>query len=499
MATHTSAARFLLFSTLVLAVAGDILLRVEPWGINFAAVALLAFAGVGIVSRRLHDALPPDAWVIACCGLLCAACIAWRDSPQLFAFNLLATLAAVHLVTVRKNPGDLLRMTFFDHLHQSFLQVIHLTLGFGFLLLRDLHTESEEEKVRGRVWLGIVLAIPALLLFGSLLIAADAKFEYLITEVFHLNIWTLFGHAALVAFLSLLAGGWLRGRFLATEFAISPSLSQKKVSLGPTEIGILLGSLDVLFGMFVVIQIPTLFGGHAAVLGTPSLTYAEYARRGFFELIAVAALCLPLLLSADWLFHAEKATERRLMRLLAIVMVALVAVMLVSAMDRLSLYMEAYGLTTARVHAAAILIWISLTLFLFCVTVLRGKRNLLPFAMIVSGYVVLIGLNAVNPDALVARINITRLSIDGKCDTKYSFHLSADAVPVFLGAMSGLDTVKRSDLAEGLLQRYAASTGEQDVRTWNASRATAASLVREREVELRAYVLPRDTTGSHLR
>jgi len=39
----------------------------------------------------------------------------------------------------------------------------------------------------------------------------------------------------------------------------------------------------------------------------------------------------------------------------------------------------------------------------------------------------------------------------------------------------------------------------QDIRTWNAARATAASLVREREAELRGYVLPRKTSGSPTR
>jgi len=503
MAPDSAVARFLLLTTLLLALAGDLLLRVHPWGVNFTLVSLLIFAAIGFLSRRLHDPIPLEAWPIACFGLLSAACFSWRDSSDLAGFNFLATLAAALLVTARKRTGDLARMTFVNHLHQSLIQIINVSVGFGFLLLRDLRAgcgEGEGQRTRrGRVWLGIALAVPALLLFGSLLTSADTKFEYLITEVLRIDIWTLMGHAALIALLSWTVGGWLRGRFFAAEFVSFPMLYPRRVSLGVTEIAILLGSLDVLFGTFVVLQISYFFGGHTEVLGTPSLTYAQYARRGFFELIAVAALSLPLLLTADWLFQAEHPRERRLIRALSIVMVALLGVMLVSAMHRLSLYMEAYGLTTSRVNAAAILIWIALTLLLFCATVLREKRNLLPFAMAVSGYVVLMGMNAVNPDALVARVNMARMVTDGKFDPKYTFRLSADAVPVFLEAIPIVEAGHRSVLAERLLQQYADAVPGQDIRTWNAARATAASLVREREAELRGYVLPRKTSGSPTR
>ncbi len=342
------------------------------------------------------------------------------------------------------------------------------------------------------MWLGIALAVPALLVFGSLLTAADAKFEYLITEVLRINIMTLLGHAALIAFLSWIIGGWLRGRFFATESVLPATLFPRRITLGATEITIVLGSLNVLFGTFVVLQISYFFGGHDTVLGTPALTYAEYARRGFFQLITVAALSLPLLVTADWLFHGEHARDRRLIRALSIVMVALLGVMLVSAMHRLSLYMDAYGLTTSRVHAAAILIWIALTLLLFCATVLRGKRNLLPFAIALSGYMILLGMNAVNPDALVARVNMTRMVADGKFDPQYTFRLSADAVPVFLDALPTMEAIHRSALAERLLQQYANTAHGEDIRTWNVARATAVSLVREREPELRGYVLSRE-------
>jgi len=77
---------------------------------------------------------------------------------------------------------------------------------------------------------------------------------------------------------------------------------------------VLLGLLDLLFTAFVVVQVRYFFGGSALVHATTGLTYAEYARSGFFALLAVAALVLPFLLMAHWLLRPDNAAGQRLFR-----------------------------------------------------------------------------------------------------------------------------------------------------------------------------------------
>jgi hypothetical protein len=484
----------ILAAALVIAVAGDLLLREGPWGINFTLFAALIVASIVTFARRVDGYLPRESWIVAALGL---ATVVWpgiRDSDGLAVLCVLGGIGSVSLMASRKRAGELGVMTFADHIVQTFMHGYHVVSGFGVLVFKDLpgsRADGPEAHQRWRsVWVGIALALPALIIFGALLVSADAVFEALLGKLLPTNIWTVIGHVALISFFAWTIGGFLRGRFIAPEFRLPAIVKRTPVSLGITEIAILLGSLDLLFGLFVGVQIPYFFGGSATVLGTPSLTYAQYARRGFFELLMVAILSLPILLASDWLLSRQARRDGAFFTSLALGMVGLLGVMLCSGMYKLWIYMEAYGLTVARLNAAAIFVWVGVLLVLTSLMILRGGRERLPFAMALSGLAILVGLNAVNPEAIVARVNLGRMAADGKFDPAYTFRLSADAVPELLGAIREMAPEHRSDLARTLLGRYGSTQQAPDIRTWNVSRSRARALVLEREGELKGYLLP---------
>src|SRR5437868_7627393 len=101
------------------------------------------------------------------------------------------------------------------------------------------------------------------------------------------------------------------------------------------------------------------------VRNTAGLTGAAYARRGFFELVTVAALALPLLLTVDWALKAEKRAHHHLFRLLAGILVALLFAVLASAVQRMLVYQRAFGLTELRLYVTAFIGWLVLVLLWF--------------------------------------------------------------------------------------------------------------------------------------
>jgi uncharacterized protein DUF4153 len=87
-----------------------------------------------------------------------------------------------------------------------------------------------------------------------------------------------------------------------------------------------LGALNLLFLAFVVVQFRYLFGGEGLVEERVGLTYAEYARHGFFELVAVSVLVLVVLLAADALVVRSAGRGGRFARLFSAGLVGLVSV-----------------------------------------------------------------------------------------------------------------------------------------------------------------------------
>jgi hypothetical protein len=222
-----------------------------------------------------------------------------------------------------------------------------------------------------------------------------------------------------------------------------------------------------------------LFGGQGLVESRIHLTYAEYARHGFFELVAVALLVLPLLLCANAL--AGQA-ERRLwtVRWLSGSLIVLVLVVMASALQRMALYRSEYGLTELRIYTTGIILWLGCVFIWLGLTVVRGRTRSFATGAVIAGFAATLALNVVNPDALIARTNLSRAHVDAT----YLGKLSDDAVPVLLQRLPTLSPELQRPLAGALLAR---TNGRGGVLGWNASRARAHALLERHRAELLRY------------
>jgi len=263
------------------------------------------------------------------------------------------------------------------------------------------------------------------------------------------------------------------------------SRSPRSSSLGLVEAGMLVGALDLLFAAFVALQLPHFFGGSWTLASTPGLTAAEYARRGFFELILVEAVAVPILLGAEAIMRGTTGRHVTAFRILAGINLGLLGAIAASAALRLLLYRSAFGLTETRVYVGAVLAWLVAVLVILALTVLTGRHERFAFAAIIAGFVVLLALNAANPDRLIASTNLARAEkgvsvgarhTGGSFDVAYNSGLSADALPTLLGGMDSLDSADRIQLVELLRQRQI-SRGADGWRSWNLARQAAQRAV----------------------
>jgi hypothetical protein len=455
----------------IMGILGDALLRETPWGINIlawsialaAALTLLRFRGVTLSAGGRWFGLATIAF---------AALFAWRDSPTLKALDGLGLAGALSLAALHSRSGRILVADISDYLEGLFTAIHNAVFGPLLLLLDDIEWSGIPARGKPRQFAaagrGIAIASPLLLVFGGLFMAADAAFEVIVKSAFQFSAERLLVHSLVTAVCAWGVGGSLRAvllgkeddlapprRLTATTITVQPKeIESRTMSLGIVEIGIVLGLLDLLFFCFVVVQFRYFFGGASTVEETTGLTFAVYARRGFFELVTVAVLVLPMLLMAHWLLRTNNAKHEWIFRVLAGTQIVLLFVIMISALQRMRLYQNEYGLTELRLYTTVFMGWLAIVFIWFAATVLRGKRQRFAFGSVAAAGVLVAALHLLNPDAMIVRANFARAGTGRGFDAAYASSLSADAVPSLVASLPSLSPQERHVIAARLLSKW---------------------------------------------
>ncbi|WP_017589182.1 DUF4153 domain-containing protein [Nocardiopsis ganjiahuensis] len=191
-----------------------------------------------------------------------------------------------------------------------------------------------------------------------------------------------------------------------------------------------LGALAALFTAFLAVQATAMFGGDEYVQRVAGVIYAEYARQGFFQLVVVSLLVLGVVALVVRLVPGLSGT-RLLRNSMLGALCFLTLVILASAMMRLQLYIDVFGLTRLRVAAEAWIVWSALLFVLILVAgvldSLGRRTRWLPRAAVALGAVALTVFAYSDPDLRIAE---SHHDLDlAEVDTWYLRGLSADAVP----------------------------------------------------------------------
>ncbi|MGW5054056.1 DUF4153 domain-containing protein [Actinokineospora sp. NPDC004072] len=430
------------------ALAAAVLAPVGAVGLGWSLAFLVLAAAVGLL-RRLDGHRAGAVWLGLAVALAATAAI--RDAGWLFVLCLLGAVVCLSLaVAGGRSAGEL------------GMGAVAL-VGTGLLTWPRLATGAAA-AVRGRrdgprIGLAIAVGAVLLLVFGALFATADAAFaDLVVTLVPDLSGFSGPSLAVFLVAVVLLAGAAFHRRDAAARTRPGKRVRLVEWAL---PVGVLLG----LFALFIGVQVAALFGGDAYVTATAGLTYAHYARSGFWQLLAVTALTLGVIAVAARVAPRGTAVERGWLRGLLGGLTAAALVVVASALTRLWLYQQSYGFTVLRLLVGVAELWLGLV----CLMVLAAGRRLaaawLPAAVLGSGLAALLGLVVLNPEAFVARWNVQRYAETGRIDTGYLAGLSADAVP----ALAELPAEVRGCV----LQPHAARLATEGPTEWNWGRAAA--------------------------
>ncbi len=337
---------------------------------------------------------------------------------------------------------------------------------------------------------GILIAIPVLVVFAVLFSAADAAFDRLMARFFTWNIDL--GEAPLRLVVAFLIA-WVVAGLLAVATgavrATNPGHPRSgggaaiadpwpHIRLGAIEAATVLIAVDVLFGLFVIVQLAYLFGGLDTLAAT-GLPYAQYARSGFFELVWVAFLAGGLLA----VVHAVAARRTEVLVGAGLALAGLTAAVLASALLRLRIYQDAYGWTELRFYVLAAIVWLAIGIGITVSLLARDRMRWLLHGLAIAAVAVLLGVNLVGPSRVIAEQNVARVlnpslvPPDGQTglDVTYATRLGDDAIPALVAALPALDPADRSELQLRLrLRRTALSDADADGwPSWNLGRQLA--------------------------
>jgi hypothetical protein len=471
---------------LLLGLLADQLVRVpgRP-GLNVALWALAGTAVLAFLSRRRETPFSRESWWLVGGAVAFALMLVLRDAEPLAVFGLFSAVVLLGLAAGRAALAWAKRAQIVEvgvaAVRVGILNALG-PLGWSVGAARQLAAPgSSGVPARLRhvrtIARGSALALLPLLVLTQLLTDADPVFERVLHNALFSNIGPVLEHVFFTALVAWFTSGYLRA-FLVGDDAVMERVRLPRPSMAPSEIAFALALLNALFVVFLAVQVRYLFGGASLVEVTPGLTYADYARRGFFELVTATAFVIPLLLGADWAAAETDDLSRRGLRATSILLVVLLGGVLTSAAFRMRLYQDAYGLTEDRLYGSMFMVWLTGVLGWLAVTVLRGRRRGFAFGAIAGGLACIAALHALNPHALIARVNIGRATSGAEYDGRYLSTLSADAVPTLIARLPALPEAERCRVSEMLQKRW---SGERQGgwRTWNFSDARARRLVKE--------------------
>lgn len=448
----------------VVGVAGAFALPLDRPAIGWVLVGIVAALAVWLVARRDSELVLSGGeramrggWLALAIGLLAVGAV--RDAEWLFVLCVLGAGVAGSLAAAGGKSFFGLFAGAFSVPVTALVRLDWVIRGAAAVRVRG---------ARGRLLVSIAVSVVLLVVFGALFAGADAAFASLVSAVLP----TVDGPA-------IVRGGfvfWLLvfGTAGACLVAVkgAPGRAERSArTVGLVEWALPVGMLVLLFGGFVAVQLASLFGGEAYVQRTAGMTYAVYARSGFWQLSAVSVLALAVIGLATRWAPRERAGERLWLRVLLGALAVLTLVIVASSVSRMLAYQEAYGATVLRLLVLTCELWIGLVYLVVLAAGIRLRGSWVPRIVVTSGLTVLFGLSMANPERLVAEINVAQ---QRHLDLSYLRQMSADVVPV----LDRLPEPQRSCALRTI--NYTLAGAEPGWREWNASRAGARELLAAR-------------------
>ncbi len=422
---------WLLLYGLIIGVSFDILFHEKTTGISYLIFIVLLLIIFLISFRDSLKKLNNSMWLFTTPVLLLAVTFFIHSNQVLKILNylivpVLIIMFAILVTGVNKSGwadirfiGDIVRRIF-------------VPLGFihkPFLALSRMNVSKSKEggsRVLPKVLIGILISVPLLAIIIWLLSSADIIFKDLFSNI---SISKIIKHFLVIFIISVYATCFLWALLKASREGEPTRYSKIKWKLffDPVILVTILVLINVIYAIFSVIQFAYLFGGSSFVLPS-SYTYAEYARKGFFELVVVSIINFGILIFGKTFVKKDNKKIYVAIKIFLTLLVIFTLVLLVSAFYRMLVYEQAYGFTYLRIFVQTFMIMLFFLSIANIIYIWKPDFPVIKSYFIIS-LIIYIIMNFANVDVIISEKNIDRYFDSGQIDMNYLKGLSYDALP----------------------------------------------------------------------
>lgn len=300
----------------------------------------------------------------------------------------------------------------------------------------------KENSTQKSVVTGLLISIPLLLIVIMLLTSADMMFRYYLERVgsiFHgLNTASIIGHSVVIVIVSLYMFGLIWSFKYSELNRRTIKIELCKASWEPLTIVTVLTVINIAYLLFTIIQFAYLYGGGFNAL-PQGYSYAEYARKGFFEVILVTCINLAIVILGRYLTKNSSEKINKIANGSYSLLIAFTFNMLFSASYKMNLYQQAFGYTKLRIFVQAFILFVGILLVIMLLSIWM-KRIPVFKCIVISATIIYLALNFINIDRIIARENIYRYQQTNQIDLWYLSTLSCDAAPELVKLLDSSDS-----------------------------------------------------------
>ena len=376
-----------------------------------------------------------------CCAvcLACALSLIFNDSFKFLSvltIILCAALAILEFMQLRSRT---------DGSFRSIGDVCYIVFAMTFGKLADggyalFHKQGEdgspERRKTGSVLLGLVIALPVLLIIVPLLVLSDAAFESMVELLDFAHLSELIGAAVLGLGLFFLLFGLL---FSLPRCEREPAERSARRGVEPIIIVTFLSVVALVYVLYLFSQLAYFFSAFRGLL-PEDYSVAEYARRGFFEMSLLCAINLFIIFLSHLLCRKREGKAPLPVRLLCLFLCVFSLLLAATSLSKIVLYVSRFGMTRLRILTSIftvllVVIFLAVILRLFC-----KKTPYMKITLITASLLLLLTAYA-NVDRVIAAYNVgayqsgklssidmvTLENLDSNAVVPYLWELTGDA------------------------------------------------------------------------